>query len=110
MEALSGYHWPGNIRQLEKMITSLTFRAEHGVITGRQVESEIDRCGLTIRQKASIFVGRTLNELIESQEKQKLTFILHAIDSEGGNIAAAAARLGTKRTTLYKMRERLAKR
>jgi transcriptional regulator with PAS, ATPase and Fis domain len=110
MDQLSRHHWPGNIRQLEKMITSLSFRSEQGIITARQVEIEIERSGTTNPKKTNNVVDRTLSELIKTQEKQRLSLIHHAIDLEGGNVAAAAARLGTKRTTLYKMKARLAKR
>lgn len=49
-------------------------------------------------------------KLLRVQEQQQLAFIERAIESESGNIAAAARRLSMERVRLYKTRKRLAER
>jgi formate hydrogenlyase transcriptional activator len=101
MEALTRYHWPGNIRELQNMI-------ERSVIVtkGATLMVDIDEfnpdAGLKTSQSCA-----TLQQLLTETER---TQVLHALEESNWVIAGpngAAARLGMKRTTLVGRMEKL---
>lgn len=90
---LDGYHWPGNIRELQHVI-------ERAVIM-----TEDDRIGaqnlmLTAEESSPARSG-TLN--IEELEKEA---IRKALKKHNGNLSQAAKELGLGRTTLYRKMEK----
>ena len=103
LEKLGGYEYPGNVRELENMITQAVSLAgpEH-VLTADElalptpmgaIGSDIERW----RRRGS------LPEYLDSLEKE---MIREALADEGGNISRAADSLGIKRQTLqHKMRK-----
>jgi transcriptional regulator with PAS, ATPase and Fis domain len=110
MARLANYLWPGNVRQLEKMIISLSFNADREAIATHHVEAEFRKAASSLPSPESESVDGSLRDFIQTQERQRLAFIERAIDREDGNVTAAAERLKVQRAALYKMRERLAKR
>jgi formate hydrogenlyase transcriptional activator len=101
MDALSRYHWPGNIRELQNVI-------ERAVITSTGPVLKVDVADLKISKSASpaekSFAQGSTNEglrnVLEETERQQ---ILKALKQSNWVVAGpkgAAAKLGMKRSTL----------
>jgi formate hydrogenlyase transcriptional activator len=99
MKALLEYDWPGNIRELENFIERL-------VILSRGPELELPLGELAPRRKfpAAISVGNFIT--LEEAQRGHIVRTLKDTNWVIGGPAGAAARLGTKRTTLqYRMKK-----
>ena len=94
MAALSRYHWPGNIRELENFI-------ERAVILSRGSTLEVPLADLGQRSNGGhgAAAPRPLTTL-EEAEREHIRQALEAADWRIGGPSGAAARLGIKRTTL----------
>jgi formate hydrogenlyase transcriptional activator len=90
MNALSGYSWPGNIRELQNFI-------ERSVILtiGRTLCPRLE--GLTQTTKTDLPEATTL----EDAERNHIRKALKQTNGVVAGSNGAAARLGIKRTTLY---------
>jgi formate hydrogenlyase transcriptional activator len=89
MDALSSYHWPGNIRELQNLIERAVILSNDGVLPNPLPGSGAE--GLSIPRQPS-----TLKEI-------ERDLILRALEDHGwmvGGSKGAAAKLGVKRTTL----------
>jgi sigma-54 dependent transcriptional regulator, acetoin dehydrogenase operon transcriptional activator AcoR len=89
MVALTNYAWPGNIKQLERVL-------EHAVRACRGSDIRVEHLGPEIY--ASAHGRRTLTRL-ESLEREAIVEVLREC---GGNRLQAAAALGISRSTLYR--------
>ena len=96
LSALLGYGWPGNVRELGHTLTYADVLADvDDVVKPHHLPTEI------IEQAGA---GRNGNvdgkpgslKLLESEA------IDHALESENGDVAAAARQLGIGRATLYR--------
>jgi formate hydrogenlyase transcriptional activator len=94
MATLSGYAWPGNIRELENLI-------ERAVIVSRGSRLEVPLAELEQAGKATaaIEAPRRLTTL-EEAEREHIRGALHEANWQVGGPSGAAVRLGMKRTTL----------
>jgi formate hydrogenlyase transcriptional activator len=100
MAALTEYHWPGNIRELENFI-------ERSVILSRGTELQIPLSELMQRGK---FPAARPSNNFNTLEEAKRGHIMRTLKDTNwviGGPAGAAARLGTKRTTLQHQIKRL---
>ena len=99
MTALMEYHWPGNVRELENFI-------ERAVILSHGAELETPLAELT---KMKAFAPAAFPGTPSTLEQVQREHILRALTETKwviGGPAGAAARLGTKRTTLqYRMKK-----
>ncbi|MCO6060309.1 sigma-54-dependent Fis family transcriptional regulator [Pseudomonas sp. MOB-449] len=96
-ELLSGYDWPGNIRQLEMVLRSaLAMREEGEKVLGLDhlTDSLLDDLTASCRQPGSI-------------RENELELIRSALDRHQGNVSAAADSLGISRATLYRKLKQL---
>lgn len=84
---LKGYHFPGNVRELQNII-------ERAVIMSSTGQIEIS--GLDANQ---IFPDESKEISIEAAEKE---VIKSALQKNGGNISKAAEEIGMGRTTIYR--------
>ncbi|HUK29740.1 MAG TPA: helix-turn-helix domain-containing protein, partial [Candidatus Acidoferrum sp.] len=89
MAALTGYRWPGNIRELENLI-------ERAVILSRGATLEVPLAEL--RESADPEKGPS--ETLEANEREHILRVLRDSDWVLAGPRGAAARLGIKRTTL----------
>ena len=101
MEALSRYHWPGNIRELQNVI-------ERAVITSTGLVLKVDVADLKISKPSSpaekgSAQGSTNGGLRDTLEETERQQILKALKQSNWVVAGpkgAAAKLGMKRSTL----------
>lgn len=95
---LGGYHWPGNIRQLEMVLRTALAMREPGdtVLTLDHLpDSMLDELTATERPQAG------------SIRENELELIRQSLDTHQGNVSAAADALGISRATLYRKLKQL---
>jgi DNA-binding NtrC family response regulator len=91
-EKLLGYHFPGNVRELQYAIERAVIMADGNVLTARDILfSPIESSAVTV----------------EAEEQSNLSAIekntiLKVIEKNSGNISKAAKELGITRTALYR--------
>jgi formate hydrogenlyase transcriptional activator len=96
IEALTQYHWPGNIRELENLV-------ERAVILSQGSTLSVP---LTELKRSSEIPAPRAGTTLESAEREHIVRILHESKWVIGGPSGAAARLGMKRTTLqYKLKK-----
>ncbi len=100
MAALTQYHWPGNIRELENVI-------ERAVILSRGSVLEIPLHEMKRGDKATDKNGPSTSQTLAANEREH---ILRVLEETGWVISGpngAATRLGVKRTTLQARMQKL---
>lgn len=98
---LQQYPYPGNVRELESIISHAVIMADGEWITSADLP-EYMRQGITARPALSYQKRETLLSLAELEEQH----IRHTLDVLKGNQSQAAKKLGISRSTLWrKMRE-----
>jgi DNA-binding NtrC family response regulator len=95
LDAMQGYRWPGNIRELRNALERAVLRAE-----GREIwPGDLGLGGVSAEATPAYGTRLSLAEL------EKL-HIKRVLEEEGGRVTDAAKRLGIPRSTLYvKIRE-----
>lgn len=91
IDAIEGYQWPGNVREMENVIRRAMIMAEGGRITSEDL-------GLESENNATEPLG-----LREVRDKAEQEAVIRAMGRCNGNIAQAAELLGTTRPTLYNL-------
>jgi formate hydrogenlyase transcriptional activator len=91
MAALTSYHWPGNIRELQNLV-------ERGVILSRGSSLEIPLAELKHSSKVSNHSNGSAT--LEAVERDHILRVLGELNWVIGGPNGAAARLGVNRTTL----------
>jgi len=94
LKAMSQYSWPGNVRQLQRMMERLTILAPSGWIDDEAVRQAIEQ--MDSREGAS--------ETLADTEADQIRRVLAATN---GNKSRAAKILGIERKTLYRKLERM---
>ena len=103
MNTLLNYNWPGNVRELRTAI-------EHGVVMANGPKITVRELPVSVRQAAGAILpagitpskawGEKLSPLDLHETERRL--IMQALASTGGNITAAAKKLGISRRTLHR--------
>jgi formate hydrogenlyase transcriptional activator len=101
MAALTNYHWPGNIRELENLIERATILSQ-----GPQLEVPLTELKTKTVAEPSLTAISTAITL-EATEREHILRILRETNWVVGGPAGAAARLGMKRTTLQSKMQKL---
>ena len=83
MAVMTAYHWPGNLTELQQVVTKIAATTETRVITSQQLP-------LRLRELKH---WPALNEYLAGQEKQYIDMVLHACRNDK---AAAAKLLGVE--------------
>ena len=94
LDAISSYHWPGNIRELENKINRAVVMADSKQVSAEDLELD------DIEVQAMPF---NLKEVRERAETQVIKRAIHFAD---GNISRTAELLGVTRPTLYSLMEK----
>jgi transcriptional regulator with PAS, ATPase and Fis domain len=106
MELLLRYSWPGNVRELRNLIENLVLMTLTGIVTPRDLPEDfleataIQPASTPARtgQVATVSEGDEIARFDEMERRA----IERAVANAGGNIAAAADKLGLSRATLYR--------
>jgi formate hydrogenlyase transcriptional activator len=93
MTALTEYHWPGNVRELENFI-------ERAVILSSGAKLETPLSELAQRRKLPAVISADNSITLEEAQREHIVRALRDTNWVVGGPTGAAARLGTKRTTL----------
>ena len=96
-EKLLGYAWPGNVRELRNAI-------ERGVALTRYQKLVVEDLPKKIRayRSTDVLIGSSDPAELVSMEEVERRYILHVLESVGGNKTLAARVLGFDRKTLYR--------
>lgn len=97
-DRLRGYHWPGNIRELENIIERLVVLQDH-IITDEQVQEILEEQAEERKEQSTWQIdGHT-----DSLEEVKKKHIERVLFQCQGNQTLAANRLGVSRTHLWRI-------
>ena len=103
MDALLTYNWPGNVRELRTAI-------EHGVVMANGPQISVRELPGAVRQAAGVTLPRGISPTkaygektspLDIRETEK-KLIMQALAATGGNVTAAAKKLGISRRTLHR--------
>lgn len=97
MDCLISYDWPGNVRQLENLVTRMVLLTREPYIGINSVPCEIK--SVTRRGNAPSTSGASGLTQMEQLERQA---IIDALVETDGNAVAAARRLGVGQATIYR--------
>ena len=100
LQLLAALPWPGNLRELERLLHALAHRVRTDIIRLEDVLSSVQLDGRSIPSA----VGGTLREARARFERE---YIAAALDQHSGRIPDAARMLGIQRTNLYRKLKRL---
>ncbi len=104
LSTLTGYHWPGNIRQLENVIERAWLLRSGPIIEPIDLPPEITEKGLPSGGSSALERESGLRDALAAPERR---IILETLQRNNGNRTRAAEELGINRTTLYKKMRRL---
>ena len=108
MIAAMDYPWPGNVRELENVVHRQFLLAERGVLklelpATTCVAGDVAAAHDSVRGEAASLALMDMKaakaKVIERFEREYLETVIAAA---GGNVSAAARRLGISRSTLYR--------
>ncbi len=91
MERLRSHPWPGNVRELRNVLERAVLLGDGAVLSPSDLH--FDRATLVVEERAPLDGGT----LVEVERRS----IEASLRETGGNVAAAAERLGIPRSTLY---------
>lgn len=97
IRVMEGYHWPGNIRELQNFMERAVIVSDGSLLTPRRAEIE------RLQQKVATGAVQTLLGI----EREHILQILDKTSWIIGGPQGAAARLGVPRTTLISKMQRL---
>jgi DNA-binding NtrC family response regulator len=98
VEALTAYAWPGNVRELENTVERLVLFSRGTSIDASDLPPAFH--GTPPELGDLLFVGLPPLDEIERR------YLVHVLESVGGNRTKAAEIMGIDRRTLYRMAER----
>lgn len=87
LEALSAYHWPGNLLEMYNLVATLDALSPSGLVDERSLPPEM------LNQTEA-----PETHTLRDSERAK---IMEAVERSGGNLTEAARLLGIARSTLY---------
>jgi len=96
--ALAAYAWPGNVRELENTVERLVLFSRGTLVDAADLPPAFHAAPLGIGDR--MFSG------LPSLEELERRYLLHVLESVGGNRTRAAEVMGIDRRTLYRMAER----
>jgi two-component system nitrogen regulation response regulator NtrX len=105
IRVLSGYHWPGNIRELKNFVERVNIMTEEAVISAASVKSFLGAAApAEARSALSAYQGMTLSEARDCFERE---LIAERLRESGGNVSRAADALGVYASNLHSKMKKL---
>jgi two-component system, NtrC family, nitrogen regulation response regulator NtrX len=105
MRILSGYPWPGNIRELKNFVERVNIMTEEPVITAASVKSFLGAAAAVEPDGAlDAYRSMTLSDARDAFERDLIAAKLH---ETGGNISRAADALGVYASNLHSKMKKL---
>jgi sigma-54 specific flagellar transcriptional regulator A len=104
LQALAGYSWPGNIRELSNLVERLAIVKPVGEVQLDDLPAKIRESSGVETSESAPFAGADLKGYLKSVE---CDLIQQAMELSGGVTAKAARLLGMQRTTLVEKLARL---
>jgi DNA-binding NtrC family response regulator len=98
MQILSGYEFPGNVRELENVVERGVALARGGVLDTAHLPEDLRRMGLKVFRREAGNIPS-----LEAQERAYIQWVLKEVD---GNRSRAAAVLGIDRVSLWRKLKR----
>jgi formate hydrogenlyase transcriptional activator len=101
MDALSRYHWPGNIRELQNVIERAVIISTGPVLSVDVTDLKFPKAGLSVDQvTAPKSTNGALHDLLQETERQQILKVLKECNWVVAGPHGAAAHLAMKRSTL----------
>jgi len=101
MDAMSRYHWPGNIRELQNVIERAVIVSSGPVLTVDVTDLKFPKAGPPAEKPASSkSANGALHNVLEETERQQILQTLKQCNWVVAGPNGAAARLGMNRSTL----------
>jgi transcriptional regulator of acetoin/glycerol metabolism len=109
MKIIQGYHWPGNIRELENVIERAVVLAPPAgslvLIEPEHLPKELETPVIGLRDEIGKKIDyRAMRDQSVGDVEKKL--IIHYLQNAGGNVTRACALAGIPRRTFYRMMEK----
>jgi formate hydrogenlyase transcriptional activator len=109
MDALSRYHWPGNIRELQNVIERAVIISTGAVLSVDVSDLKFPKAGHAAEKPASPkSTNNALHGVLEETERQHILEALQQCNWVVAGPNGVAARLGMKRSTLQRRIRKLA--
>ena len=104
LKKLSVYEWRGNVRELEAVVESAALRVRGQEILPQDLPAKLN--SEQINQAAARFSWQELYADLPSLDELEKRYLLHVLESTGGNRTRTAEILVVDRRTFYRMAER----
>jgi two-component system nitrogen regulation response regulator NtrX len=106
MKVLSGYHWPGNIRELKNFVERINIMTEEQAISGAGVKAFLGaaRKEEEPNELLARYSGLTLADARDSFERD---LIVEKLRENGNNVSRAADALGVYASNLHSKMKKL---
>lgn len=104
---LKNYSWPGNIRELENVVTQSVLYTRGNILLGDTVAAVLNQSqsGQSVSAKSAVTQPEDNSDIISLIELEKHA-IVRAVQVMNGNLSAAARKLGISRVTLWRKMEK----
>jgi formate hydrogenlyase transcriptional activator len=102
MDALSRYHWPGNIRELQNVIERAVIISTGPVLSVDVADLKFSEAGRVVEKTTSPKspINGALHDVLEQSEREQILKALEQCNWVVAGQRGAAAHLGMKRSTL----------
>jgi PAS domain S-box-containing protein len=96
MRILMGYHWPGNVRQLNNVVERMMIMTDKDIITKEVLPAEIFN-----PSEQKLYISDDLGT-VETLENVNRRYVRRVVEKYNGNIKRASEVLGISRATVYR--------
>ncbi len=104
LKILAAYDWPGNVRELESAVEYAALHAPGAEVAPEDLPAKLQTN--EVRQAATRTHLTALYDDLPSLDELERRYLIHVLETVGGNRTRAAEVMGIDRRTLYRMAER----